>query len=27
VDVGRERRELEHDAHYRPEDYSWKVLA
>lgn len=27
IDVGRERRELEQDARYKPEDYEWKILA
>lgn len=26
IDVGRERRELEHDSRYKPEDYRWKML-
>lgn len=25
IDVGQERRELEHDAHYTPEDFKWKI--
>jgi hypothetical protein len=27
IDVGRERRELEQDARYLPQDYAWKILA
>lgn len=25
IDIGAERRELEHDAHYNPDDFEWKI--